>query len=207
MKVIILNGSPHTGGTTARALLEAERELNNCGIETETVSVGGAPVRGCIACGYCNKNGRCAFNDDIVNGLADKIKSADGLIIGTPVYYASVSGPLKCVLDRLFYSSRGGFAFKPAAAVAVARRAGTLTAFDEINKYFSISNMPIVTSSYWNNVHGVNSVDAEKDLEGLQTMRNLAKNMAWLIKCIKAGKESGIFLPDTEKGERTNFIR
>ena len=207
MKVILLNGSPHQKGTTMRALIEATTELNKNGIETEIITVGDKPVRGCIGCGYCAKNGACVINDDLVNGLVKKIAEADGLIIGSPVYYASITGTLKCVLDRVFYSSRGTFAFKPAAAVTVARRAGTTSAFDEINKYFLISNMPVVASTYWNNVHGANATDAEKDGEGLQTVRNLAKNMAWLIKNIEAGKEKGIELPKPERTERTNFIR
>ena len=206
MKVILINGSPHQNGTTARALKELTAELNNCGIETETVPMAGKVIRGCIGCYYCRKNGKCVFNDE-VNEVAQKIKSADGLIIATPVYYASVSGTLKCFLDRLFCSAGSGFAFKPAAAVAVARRAGTVSAFDEINKYFSICNMPIVSSSYWNNVFGANGEDAERDGEGLQTMRNLAKNTAWLISCINAGKAAGINPPSPEKTSRTNFIK
>ena len=207
MKVILLNGSPHEKGTTMRALSEAARVLNENGIETEIINVGDKPVRGCIGCGYCAKNGECVVKDDMVNDLVKKIKESDGLVIGSPVYYASINGTLKCILDRAFYSSRGGFAFKPAAAVVVARRAGTTSAFDDINKYFGISNMPVVSSTYWNNVHGVNSSDVEKDEEGLQTVRNLAKNMAWLIKCIDKGKEEGIPLPTVEKNFRTNFIR
>lgn len=207
MKVIIINGSPHKEGTTARALIEVSNELNKNGIETEIIAAGDKPVRGCIACGACRKAGKCVFDGDIVNELAEKIKAADGLIIGSPVYYAAINGTLKCVLDRLFFSSGAAFSFKPAAAVAVARRAGTLTVFDEINKYFAISNMPVVSSTYWNNVHGANAADAEKDEEGLQTMRNLAKNMAWLIKSINAGKKEGVPLPETERGKRTNFIK
>lgn len=207
MKVILLNGSPHLNGTTARALKEASEELVKNGIETEIVNVGAKPVRGCIACMYCRKNGKCVFDDDLVNETVKKINEADGLIVGTPVYYASVAGTLKCALDRMFYSCGGSFSYKPAAAVAVARRAGTVTAFDEINKYFTIGNMPVVSSTYWNNVHGANAAQAEDDKEGLQTMRNLAKNMAWLIKCIKAGEKEGINHPEPERIHFTNFIR
>ena len=207
MKVILLNGSPHVNGTTARALKEAAEELIKNGVEAEIVNVGAKPVRGCIACMFCVKNGKCVFDDDIVNETVKKVNEADGIIVGTPVYYASVAGTLKCALDRMFYSSGGSFAFKPAAAVAVARRAGTVTAFDEINKYFTIANMPVVSSTYWNNVHGANADDAESDNEGLQTMRNLAKNMAWLIKCIKSGEKEGITTPEIERKHRTNFIR
>ena len=207
MKVILLNGSPHLQGTTARALTEIAKEFEVLGVQSEIVNVGNSPVRGCIGCASCRKIGKCVFDDDLVNGLAEKIKNADGLIVGSPVYYASVNGTLKCLLDRLFYSAGGKFSFKPAAAVAVARRAGTLTAFDEINKYFTICNMPVVSSTYWNNVFGANEKDAESDAEGLQTMRNLARNMTWLINCIKAGESAGVTPPQIIRGNRTNFIK
>lgn len=206
MKVLLLNGSPHEKGTTFRALSEVAKALNECGIETEIMTIGNKAISGCNACGGCAESGVCVKPDKIVSEVADKISAADGLVVGSPVYYASLNGTLKSLLDRVFYSKKS-FAYKPAAAVAVARRAGTTATLDIINKYFMISNMPVVSSSYWNMVFGRNGVDAEKDEEGMQTMRNLGKNMAWLIKCINAGKEKGIDFPETESGARTNFTR
>ena len=194
MKVLLLNGSPHTAGTTFRALSEVAKTLNEEGIETEIMTIGNKPISGCSACGGCAENGICVKPDKTVNEVSEKISAADGVVIGTPVYYASLNGTLKSLLDRVFYSKKS-FAYKPAAAVAVARRAGTTATLDIINKYFMISNMPVVSSSYWNMVFGRNGNDAEKDEEGMQTMRNLGKNMAWLIKCIKAGKDSGVNPP------------
>ncbi len=203
MKVLLLNGSPRTDGCTARALKEVEETLNKEGIETETIQVGNKDIRGCIACGSCGKNGKCVF-DDLVNELAVKFEKADGMIVGTPVYYAGSNGTLLSLLDRLFYSTRFNKSMKVGAAVLSSRRAGSTSAFDEINKYFTISNMPIVSSTYWNEVHGFSAEDVEKDLEGLQTMRNLARNMAFMIKSIELGKEK-FGLPEIERGQFTSF--
>lgn len=205
MKVLMLNGSPHKNGTTFRALSEVSKTLNENGIQTEIITVGDQKVHGCMACRTCSKTGKCVF-DDIVNQLIDKLDQADGLIVGSPVYYASANGTLISILDRLFYG-RKHFAYKPAAAVAVARRAGTTSTLDVINKYFLISKMPIVSSQYWNMVFGSDGEQAEQDEEGLQTMRTLGLNMAWLLKCIKAGKDTGINYPETEQAVRTNFVR
>lgn len=205
LKVLLINGSPHQNGCTYTALNEVTKTLNECGIETEIVWIGNKSIHGCIACGGCSKTGRCVF-DDGVNEISDKMAECDGLIVGTPVYYASPNGALYCLLDRLF-GICPSLSHKPAAAVASARRAGTTAAIDGLNKYFTIRNMPVVSSSYWNMVHGSKPEDVLKDEEGLQTMRNLGRNMAWLIKCINAGKENGINIPQTESGIRTNFIR
>lgn len=205
MKVIMINGSPHENGTTFRALSEVAKELNANGVETEIITVGNKKVVGCDVCGACAKLKKCIKND-IVNELIEKIENADGLIVGSPVYYASLNGSLKSLLDRLFFAKKS-FSYKPAAAVAVARRAGTTATIDIINKYFMLSNMPIVSSKYWNMVFGSNGEQAEQDEEGMQTMRVLGKNMAYLIKCIKCGKENGIQEPEEEKNIRTNFYK
>ncbi len=203
MKVLILNGSARANGCTARALEELEKILKEEGIETESILVGNQDIRGCIACGSCYKNGKCIFND-IVNEIAPKFAEADGIIIATPVYYAGSNGTLISLLDRLFYSTHFDKSMKVGAAVISSRRAGSTSALDEIYKYFGISNMPIATSSYWNEVHGKVREDVEKDLEGLQTMRNLGRNMAFLIKAIALGKEK-YGLPQVELKEHTNF--
>lgn len=203
MKVLILNGSARANGCTARALEELEKILKEEGIETESILVGNQDIRGCIACGSCYKNGKCIFND-IVNEIAPKFAEADGIIIATPVYYAGSNGTLISLLDRLFYSTHFDKSMKVGAAVISSRRAGSTSALDEIYKYFGISNMPIATSSYWNEVHGKIKEDVEKDLEGLQTMRNLGRNMAFLIKAIALGKEK-YGLPQVELKEHTNF--
>lgn len=203
MNVLILNGSPNTKGCTARALQEVEKELNKEDIKTEIINIGNKDIRGCISCGKCAKTGKCVF-DDIVNEIAPKFEQADGLVIGTPVYYAGSNGTIISLLDRLFYSTNFDKTMKVGTCVISSRRAGSTSAFDEINKYFSICNMPIVTSSYWNEVHGFSAEDVEKDLEGLQTMRNLGRNMAFLIKSIKMGKEK-LGLPQNEKGAFTSF--
>ena len=206
MKVMLLNGSPKASGNTHLALAECERELQRCGIETELVHIGSAPVPGCRACGACGKLGKCVI-DDAVNVFRDKLEAADGFIVGTPVYYASPNGSVISFMDRLFYSAHDSFRHKPAAAVAVARRAGTVTSFDVLNKYFTIREMPIVSSSYWNDAFGQTPGQAEADAEGLQTMRNLARNMAWLLKCIELGRQNGINPPENEYSDATNFIR
>ena len=203
MKVLVINGSPHPKGCTDRALREVEETLNSCGIETERVNVGTKDVRGCIGCGFCREHGRCVFND-LVNETAPKFAEADGLLIGSPVYYAGANGQLLAFLDRLFYSTSGVFTkiMKVGAAVVSSRRAGSTSAFDEINKYFTICSMPVVSSTYWNEVHGFTAEDVEADLEGLQTMRNLGRNMAFLIKAINAAKAE---IPAQEYGKFTNF--
>mgnify|MGYP000133208411 FL=1 len=203
MKVIILNGSPHIKGCTARALREAEETLNKEGIETETIMVGNKNIRGCIACNTCGVKGKCVF-EDLVNETASKFEKAEGLIVGTPVYYAGANGTILSFLDRLFYSTHFDKSMKVGAAVLSSRRAGSTSALDEINKYFTIANMPIAASSYWNEVHGFTEKDVNKDLEGLQTMRNLGRNMAFLIKAIRLGKEQ-YGLPKRETGAFTSF--
>ena len=203
MKVLVINGSPHPKGCTDRALREVEETLHSCGIETERVNVGTKDVRGCIGCGFCREHGRCVFND-LVNETAPKFAEADGLLVGSPVYYAGANGQLLAFLDRLFYSTSGVFTkiMKVGAAVVSSRRAGSTSAFDEINKYFTICSMPVVSSTYWNEVHGFTAEDVEADLEGLQTMRNLGRNMAFLIKAIVAAKAE---IPEQERGAFTNF--
>ena len=204
-KVIILSGSPHKDGTTSRALEELSGSLMAQGIDAEVIQVGHLTVRGCSGCYACGKLKKCV-HDDIVNEIAEKFKEADGLVIASPVYYASPNGAFLALLDRLFYSSRFDKSMKVGASVVVARRGGCTASFDVLNKYFTISEMPIVSSRYWNQVHGNGIEDAEQDLEGLQTMRILARNMAFLIKCIRLGKEQ---LPEIEKERKiyTNFIK
>ncbi|MBS7286621.1 MAG: flavodoxin family protein [Kiritimatiellae bacterium] len=206
MKVILLNGSPKINGNTFIALNEVSKSLNAEGIDTEIVHVGSKPIRGCLACGQCNNLKECVTRD-LVNEVLAKFKDADGLIVGSPVYYASPAGTLISFLDRLFFSAKFDKTMKVGASVAVARRGGTTATFDVLNKYFTISNMPIVSSNYWNNVHGAAPGEAKEDAEGLQTMRRLGKNMAFLIKAIRLAKES-IPLPTLdEQRQITNFIR
>lgn len=207
MKVLLINGSPHADGCTAAALKEAAAALHAEGVETELLHGAAKPVRGCIGCGACASTGRCAFSDDVVNECIDALAKADGLIVGSPVYYASPNGTLLSLLDRLFYAGGVCAAHKPAAAVVSARRAGTTASLDVINNYFTFAQMPVVSSTYWNMVHGRNAEDVAADLEGLQTMRNLARNMAWLLRCIEAGRRAGFAAPQAERGNRTNFIR
>jgi len=205
MKVLLINGSPRANGNTAVALKEMEAVFAKNGIETETVQVGNREIRGCVACFQCVKTGKCAI-DDIVNELAAKLEQCDGLVLGSPVYYAAANSTLTALLDRLFYSSGFDKTMKVGASVAVARRGGCSTAFDQLNKYFTISGMPIASSQYWNSVHGRAPGQAAEDAEGLQTMRVLAENMTFLMKSIALGKEA-FGLPETEKREWTNFIR
>ncbi len=205
MKVLIINGSPHVDGCTATALKEVEKELNKEGIETETITIGNKDIRGCIGCFKCKELKKCVF-DDIVNEAAIKFGESDGILIGTPVYYSGMNGTLKAFLDRLFHSSYIGKTMKVGAAVISSRRAGSTSAYDEIHKYFGIAGMPIATSTYWNEVHGSNKEEVLKDDEGLQTMRNLGRNMAFLIKSINLGKKE-YGLPERESGAWTNFIR
>ncbi len=206
MKVLMLNGSPKANGNTNAALLEVGRTLEGEGISYEIFQIGGKPVRDCIGCGQCNENG-CVFTDDDVNAFIAKAKEADGFVFGTPVYYAHPSGRILSFLDRAFYAGGAAFRFKPGASVAVARRGGSSASFDCLNKYFGIAQMPVVGSTYWNMVYGRVPGEAEQDLEGMQTMQNLAKNMAWMMKCFELGKKNGIALPDTSAAVRTNFIR
>lgn len=203
MKVLLINGSPKADGCTAEALKEAEKTLNEEGIETELIQVGKRNIRGCIACGYCVSTGKCVF-DGIVNEVSAKLDEADGMIIGSPVYYASPNGTLLAFLDRLFYSSHSDKRMKVGAAIVSCRRGGSTASFDVLNKYFSISGMPIATSSYWNQVHGHKAEDVRKDKEGLQTVRNLARNMAFMIKAISDAKEK-YGLPEAESGNYTSF--
>ena len=205
-KVLLINGSPNKAGCTYTALREVEKSLNKNGVETEIFQLGKGPVQGCTGCGGCGRNGKCVF-DDGVNRLAERLDEFDGLVIGSPVYYASPNGALLAFLDRLFFAAGKKFAGKPGAAVVSCRRGGATAAFDVLNKYFSISNMPIVTSQYWNQIHGNTPEEALQDAEGLQTMRTLGENMAWLIKCIQAGRSAGVPEPVYEKKQKTNFIR
>lgn len=206
MKVILVNGSPHKEGCTYTALSEAAKALNSNGIETEIFHLGTEPVAGCIACGACSKTGKCIYNDP-VNEFVEKAKDADGFIFGSPVYYSGMSGQLCSFMDRAFYSGGKYMAGKPAAAVVSCRRGGATATFEQINKYFMITNMPVVSSQYWNQVHGNTPDEVKQDLEGLQTMRTLGTNMAWLLKCIEAGKKAGIEMPERETPIKTNFIR
>lgn len=208
MKVLLINGSPRPKGCTYTALNEVARVLDAQGIETEIYQLGIGPVRDCIDCGACRKlDNVCVFSDDCVNELLGKAKEADGFVFGTPVYYAHPSGRILSVLDRAFYAGSANFARKPAFAIASARRSGTTASFDVLNKYFTINQMPVVASTYWNNVHGNSPRDVAQDLEGLQVLRNGARNLAWLLKCIRLGRENGIPAPRAEGAYRTNFIR
>lgn len=204
MKVLIINGSPRIGGNTSIAVDEMVKTFQEEGVEAEVVQIGNKDIRGCIACGSCAQNGKCVF-DDAVNEIAPKFEAADGLVVASPVYYASANATLIACLDRLFYSTSFNKRMKVGASVVVARRGGTSATFDELNKYFTISNMPVASSQYWNSVHGREKGQANKDLEGLQTMRVLARNMAFLMKSIALGKEK-YGLPKTEEHEWTHFI-
>lgn len=207
MKVLMLNGSCKAKGNTNLALEEIGKQLEREGIEYEIFQIGPKPIQDCIGCGQCSDAG-CVFGkDDGVNTFIAKAKEADGFIFGTPVYYAHPSGRVLSFLDRVFYSSSELFAHKPGAAVAIARRGGTTASFDVLNKYFGISSMPVPGSNYWNIAHGMTPGQAAFDEEGMRTMRNLARNMAWMLKCFEAGRQAGISLPDTESGPMTHFIR
>lgn len=202
----MINGSAKSNGCTFTALNEIAKTLEQQGIESQIINIGTQPIRDCIGCEKCKDN-RCVFNDDIVNKILEQAQQADGLIFGTPVYYAHPSGRVLSLLDRLFYSGKKCFEHKPGAAIASARRAGTTASIDVLNKYFTISQMPVVSSTYWNMVHGSKPEDVLQDLEGMQTMRNIALNMAWLLKCIDLGKKNKIDIPSASMTERTNFIR
>ena len=206
MKVLLINGSPHRAGCTYTALREVEKTLHKRGVETEIFWIGVQPVQGCIACRKCFSLGKCVF-DDAVNTIAEKADEIDGLVVGSPVYYAGASGQITALMDRLMFSASHRFAKKPAAAVVSCRRGGASAAYDQLNKYFGMNNMPIVPSQYWNQIHGNTAEEARKDLEGLQTMRTLGENMAWLLKCIETGRNAGIDEPYYEERQSTNFIR
>ncbi len=203
MKVLIINGSPHADGCTATALKEMVSIFEAQGVETEFITVGNKAIRGCISCNSCAKNGKCVF-DDLVNETAPKFEEADGLVIGSPVYYGSPNGTVLSFLDRLFYSTPFTKHLKVGAAVVSCRRGGNTASFDVLNKYFTISSMPVASSTYWSQVHGFTAEDVKKDAEGLQTMRNLARNMVFMMKAIADGKEK-YGAPETERGAFTSF--
>jgi multimeric flavodoxin WrbA len=205
MKVLLLNGSPRKEGNTARALQEMEKVFAQEGIKTQLIQVGSQNIRGCIACGSCSRTGKCVF-DDPVNETAAAFEECDGLVVGSPVYYASANATLMAFLTRLFYSTHFDKTMKVGAAVVSARRSGTTATYDELNKFFGISGMPIASGQYWNNVHGSGAGEADQDEEGLQSMRTLARNMSFLMKSIALGKEA-YGLPEKEAFQRTNFIR
>lgn len=205
MKVLLINGSPRANGNTAIALHEMEKVFRQEGVETEMIHVGHLPLRGCIACGHCYEHGKCVF-DDIVNETAAKFAEADGIVAGSPVYYASANATLVAFMQRLFYSSRFSKTMKVGASAVVARRGGLSSTYDEINKFYGISGMPIASGQYWNSIHGARPGEAEQDAEGLQGMRTLARNMTFLMKSIALGKEK-YGLPEVEKRVSTNFIR
>ena len=212
MKVLLINGSPHENGSTNEVLKEAQNTFSAEGIETEIFWIGNKPISGCIGCASCKNLGKCVIDTDKVNEFVEKAKGFDGFIFGTPVHYAAMSGALTSFMDRAFYSAGLGkqtdaFMFKPAASVIVARRGGTTATYDQINKYFGITQMPIISTRYWNMVHGAKPEDVKQDAEGMQSVRILAKNMAYYLKCIEAGKEKGIYPPEPEKITYTNFIR
>ncbi|MDO4545098.1 MAG: flavodoxin family protein [Bacillota bacterium] len=206
MKVLMINGSPHDKGCTYTALTEIEKVLEKHGIDTEIVCLGNEPLGGCMSCGACVKTGSCVRKDK-VNDVLPKLEEADGIIIGSPVHYAAASGQITSFMDRLFYAGSGKLTGKPGAAIVSCRRGGASAAFDQLNKYFSINCMPIVTSQYWNQVHGNTPEEVLKDEEGMQTMRTLGENMAWLLKSIEAGKKAGVPAPEYEAKIATNFIR
>ena len=206
MKVLLINGSARQS-CTYTALSEMCKIFSQEGVDYEIVNLGSEPLRDCIGCKACVKLGKCTFDDDIVNNVVEKAKEADAFVFGTPVYYAHPSGRLLSFLDRAFYSGAKHFAFKPATVVASARRAGTTASLDAVMKHITINQMPYVSSTYWNMVHGNTPDEVKQDLEGLQSMRNAAKNMVWMLRCIEAGKAAGIALPDTTKEHRTSFIR
>jgi len=208
MNVLLFNGSPHKEGATFTALTEVAKQLEKSGIHAEIIQIGSVPFSGCRACRGCKGTSRCVFGNDGLNEILEKCEQADGFVFGSPVYYASANGTLVSFMDRLFYCGSKALTHKPAAAIACARRGGTTATLDVINKYFTINQMPVVSSTYWNIVHsngGANEV--VQDLEGMQTMRNIGKNMAWLLQCIEAGKKVGIDAPIADSGNITNFIR
>ena len=206
MKVLLINGSPHEKGCTYTALSEIAGVLNQNGIDTEIFQVGSDPIRGCVGCGGCAGKNRCVFQDQ-VNVALDKAAEADGFIFGSPVHYASAGGAITSFLDRMFFAGKENMVYKPGAAVVSCRRAGSTATLDQLNKYFTISNMPVVSGTYWNQVHGNTPDEVKQDLEGMQNMRAIGRNMAWLLKCIEAGKKAGVALPEQEEKIKTNYIR
>lgn len=206
MKVLLINGSPHRKGCTYTALAEVAATLEENGVNTEIFHIGAGAIHGCTACGACFESGYCVFKDDSVNRGIDLARAADGIIVGSPVYYAGPNGTLCAFLDRMFFMKSRAYAYKPAAAIVSCRRGGASAAFDRLNKYFTISNMPVVSSQYWNAVHGNTPDEVRQDLEGLQIMRTLGRNMAWLLKCIDAARGK-VPYPEPEAIQRTNFIR
>lgn len=206
MKVMLVNGSPHHEGCTYTALQEVAKTLNANGIETKNFWIGIRPISGCMGCGSCSAEGRCAM-EDIVNVFVEEAKDCDAFVFGAPVHFASANGAMISFMDRAFCSGKKALEFKPAAAIASCRRGGASATFDQLNKYFTIRNMPVVSSQYWNQVHGNTPEEVVQDIEGMQTMRTLGHNMAWLLKCIEAGRAAGINRPDIEAQIKTNFIR
>ena len=207
MNVLLVNGSANARGNTAAMLEAVGAVLRQEGVETELFQLGGGPLRDCVACGGCGGKNRCAFDDDPVNRLIEAAEKADGFVFGTPVYYAHPSGRILTALDRAFYAGASAFRHKPGAALAVARRAGTTASVDVLNKYFTIAEMPVASSSYWNIAYGARPGEVREDAEGQQTARNLARNLAWLLRCIEAGRAVGVHPPENEYGARTNVIR
>ncbi len=209
MKVLLINGSPRMKGNTNRALEEVARTLNEEGVETEIAWITNKPIRGCIACGICSRTGdnRCVFDEDCCNELIQKAAEADGIIVGTPVYYAGASGEIRSLMDRMFYAGGSLLRFKPAAGIAVARRAGTIEAVDQINKYFQINCMPVVSSTYWGLSYGREPGETARDGEGMHTMRTLGRNMAWLLKSLEAARAAGINPPEIEPKAWTHVVR
>ena len=206
MKVLLVNGSPHQNGCTYTALCEVAKGLESEGIDYEILHIGNGDIPGCRGCGYCKKKGECVIKD-IVNQTVARADEFDGFVFGSPVYYAGPAGQLLSFMDRLFYSSRGRLAYKPAAAVVSCRRGGSTASLDRLNKYFTISNMPVVSSQYWNQVHGNTPEEVVQDLEGMQIMRALGRNMGWMLRSIDAGKKAGVKIPEPEERVWTNFIR
>jgi multimeric flavodoxin WrbA len=206
MHVLMVNGSPHEKGCTYTALSEVAGQLEEADIQTNIFHIGSKAIRGCIGCGGCMESGYCVYKDDSVNACIDLVREADGIVIGSPVYFAAANGSLCAFLDRMFFGKGARYAYKPAAAIVSCRRGGASAAFDRLNKYFAISSMPIVSSQYWNAVHGNTPEEVKQDLEGMQTMRTLGRNMAWLLKCIDAAKGT-VAYPETEPRLMTNFIR
>lgn len=206
MKVILVNGSPHRKGCTYTGLCEVEKALNEQGVETEIFQLGALPLMGCAGCGQCVKTLRC-FTEDAVNEFLEKAEKADGFVFGTAVHFASATGFITSFMDRVFCSKGSLFRFKPAAAIVSCRRGGASSTFDMMNKYFTISQMPVVSARYWNMIHGNTPEEVREDEEGMLNMRDLGRNMAWMLKCIEAGKNAGVALPEDEPMKRTNFIR
>ncbi len=207
MKVLLINGSPHEKGCTYTALCAVAAALNESGVDTEILWTGAEPIRGCTGCRGCSKTHRCVFDDGMVNAVIERMEKADGLVVGGPVHYASAGGALVSLLDRVFYAAGGAFHHKPGASVVSARRAGTTAALEVLDKYFQISQMPVVSSRYWNMVHGNSPEEVQRDVEGMEIMTQLGRNMAWLLRCIEAGKACGLEPPETGSKSFTNFIR